>query len=169
MNNITLDNIIDFFTFQNIIIILLVIIGIYILIKIQQIDSHKNNKENFYTDNVNLKSINNLGEVCNEIINEDIVNIYGNLEIMGDNNIVPKGTIILYDVTNREPPKGWALCDGTCAWLDNEGNTNSASCDESVDDLDKIGYIRTPSFLMMDSIPINDEDNVINIPYYIEL
>jgi microcystin-dependent protein len=59
---------------------------------------------------VDTKSIKNLGEIAGKILNKNKLEIGSNVDILGDLNIIPNGTIVAY---NKETaPPGWALCDG---------------------------------------------------------
>ena len=159
MNSITLDIFKNFFTFQNVMIILLVIVSIYLLIKTSQ---NNNKREDFYTDNINTEALNNLGKISEMIMKNDTLvipasntNIMGNLTVNGENNITPKGAVILYDVIPvnenvSQVPKGWATCTGNYAYMDKEGNTIYENYNDYMtttsNNIDKKGYILTPSF-----------------------
>ena len=104
-----INYIIDFFTLKNILLIFLGIIFIYLFIK----QSDKN-KENF--DDNNNNNINNIGKISGEILTNDniiipnSIKIEGNINILngGDTNIMPRGSMILYD--RAEPlPEGWIV------------------------------------------------------------
>ena len=142
MNNIKLD-IINFFTFKNIIIFLLVVVVIYLLIKI-----NKNNREDFYTNTIGNEAINNLGKISKSIYNDNTLRIPCNLKV-GFTNIIPIGLITIwrnYDDNYNpiQPPKGWALCDGSWAWVNPEGDVKT-SIDFSIDDVLNEGYTLTPN------------------------
>jgi len=145
MNNITLDNIINFFTFKNIIIFLLVVVVIYLLIKTHK---NKNNREDFYTDTVGNDAINNLGKISKSIYNDNTLKIPCNLNVKST-NIIPVGLIAIwqnYDVNGDpiQPLKGWAVCDGNWAWINSEGSVlYNSSYDYN--EAKNQGYTQTPN------------------------
>jgi len=96
-------------------IILLVVGVVYLLIKIYQFDNN-NKREDFYVDSINSEALNNLAKISENIIKDDTLVIPSNLNVMGTNNIIPKGIIIYYDL-KRPIPKGWALCNGNYAYI----------------------------------------------------
>ena len=88
MNSITLDTYKNFFTFQNVMIIVLLIVSIYLLIKIQQLDNNKK-KEDFYADSINTEAIDNLGKISGNIMKDD-------------NLIIPATTTTMTNLTVNE-------------------------------------------------------------------
>jgi len=155
MNSITLDNLINFFTFKNFIIILLVIVVIYAFIKLQQINYDKNNREDFEDENVSVEAIKNIGIISKNIMENNTVIINGNLELdqLGQNNILPTQSIVLWywDMESRGNffykyvPPGWALCDGRYAYMDDNENTIYEDYYNDDGTIIKNGYVRTPN------------------------
>lgn len=59
---------------------------------------------------VDTKSIQNLGEIAGKILTNNKLEIASNVDILGNLNIIPNGTIVAYN--QKTPPPGWALCNG---------------------------------------------------------
>lgn len=120
---------------KNIILIILIIVVIYSIFcnikNTKEIKELKNNlNERFTTGTVSslTESIINIGNISEQIMNDDILtipaskvnlkdldvtgnlNVNGNLHVEGNLNFLPVGTIVMW--TKSYIPNGWAECNG---------------------------------------------------------
>jgi len=127
-----ITNIINNLTIQDIAIIILIVVVVYLLFRSNSCS------ENFDTNDSNTDALQNLGKISKEImttngtltIPANTIKMSGNLIVDGEitftskntktMNIFPQFMVIAW--ANTIIPKGWAMCDGNMYTLDVNGD-----------------------------------------------